>query len=347
MREYVNKTVYLGIDVHKKTYSVTAICEGQIIKKATLKAVPEILVNYCRKYFTDARIESAYEAGFCGFYLHRYLKKEGINNLVVDAAGIEIATNDRVKTDKRDSLKLAIHLSEKRLRGIHVPSVEREDFRTVTRLRDSFVQQRSRFACQLKSLLFQHGLIGPDDNRKISIKWIKELEAIKLTAGIRYAINQYIAMWQHMNEKIKEIDEEISRQAIKDGAIETIYRSIPGIGPTSARALANELENALRFNNERQLFSYVGLTPCEYSFGEHVRQGHITRQGKPILRKILVEVAWKIIRQDMSMKTIFERLSARVGKQRAIVAIARRLAGRIRACFKTGELYHFQAVGNN
>ena len=51
MREYVNKTVYLGIDVHKKTYSVTAICEGQIIKKATLKAVPEILVNYCRKYF--------------------------------------------------------------------------------------------------------------------------------------------------------------------------------------------------------------------------------------------------------------------------------------------------------
>lgn len=343
MRNYTGKTVYLGMDVHKKTYAVTAICDGQVIKKDTLKAEPVVLISYCKKYFVGAQIESAYEAGCFGFHLHRCLEAEGIKNRVVDAAGIEIAVGDRVKTDKRDSLKLATHLADGRLKGIHVPTVEREDHRAVTRLRDTFVRQRSRFACQLKSLLSQHGLIRADDKKKVSSKWIKVLEVMPLSHGLKYAISHYIAMWQHMDVKVKEIDKEIAIQAQKDGDIEAIYRSVPGIGPTSARALANELEDTTQFDNERQLFSYVGLTPSEYSSGEHVRQGHITRQGKPILRKILVEVAWKTIRQDASLREIFDRISVRAGKKKAIIGIARRLVGRIRACFRTGELYRIQS----
>lgn len=97
MRDYTDKTVYLGIDVHKKTYAVTAIVTGQVVKRDILKADPEVLIAYAKKYFPGASIESAYEAGFCGFYLHRVLEKAGIKNKVVDAAGIEIAIGDRVK----------------------------------------------------------------------------------------------------------------------------------------------------------------------------------------------------------------------------------------------------------
>jgi transposase len=342
MRNYTGKTVYLGIDVHKKTYAVTAICEGQIVKRDTLKADPAVLVSYCKKYFAGAQIESTYEAGFCGFHLHRCLVAQGIKNLVVDAAGIEVAVGDRVKTDKRDSLKLATHLANGRLKGIRVPSAEREDHRAVTRLRDTFVRQRSRLACQLKSLLFQHGLIRADDKKKVSAKWIKVLKALPLPPGLKFAVDHYTTLWLHVDAQIDEIDKEIAIQAQKDGSMEMMYRSVPGIGPTSARALANELEDTLQFDNERQLFSYVGLTPSERSSGEHIRQGHITRQGKPILRKILVQVAWKAVRLDLSFETIFDRLSARVGCKKAIIGIARRLVGRIRACFRTGELYRLQ-----
>lgn len=342
MRDYTNKTIYLGIDVHKKTYSVTAICERQVVKKDTLQAKPEVLVKYCKKYFVGAQIESAYEAGYFGFHLHRYLENVGIKNLVINAGGMEIAAGDRVKTDRRDSLKLATHLFEKRLKGIHIPSCERENYRIVTRLRDAFVKQKARIACQLKALLSQFGLIQPEDKRKISLKWIKALEVATLPHGLKYAIDHYVALWQQMDLKIKEIEKEIAVQALKDRDIEMVYRSVPGIGPTSARTLANELEDTLRFNNERQLFSYVGLTPSEYSSGEHIRQGRITRQSKAVLRKILVEVAWKTIRKDPSLKQIFDRISIRAGKKRAIVGIARRLVGRIRACFKTGELYRIQ-----
>lgn len=346
MRNYINKTVYLGMDVHKKTYAVTAICEGQTVKKDTLKADPAILVAYCKKHFVGAKIESAYEAGFCGFHLHRCLETQGIKNIVVDAAGIEIATGDRVKTDKRDSLKLATHLAGGRLKGIHVPSIEREDHRAVTRLRETFSRQRSRFACQLKSLLFQHGLIRADDKRKISEKWAKALEVMPLSPGLKYAIANYLTLWRQMNAKIKEIDRELSLQAQKDDAIEAIYRSVPGIGAGSARVLANEVEDTLQFNNEKRLFSYTGLTPSEYSSGEHIRQGHITRHGKPILRKILVQAAWRAIRIDTSLEEIFRRLSTKVGKKKAIIGVARRLIGRIHACFRTGELYRVPANPN-
>jgi transposase len=115
MRDYTNKTVFLGIDVHKKTYAITAICDGQVVKKDTIKASPLTLISYCKKYFPGAKIKSAYEAGFCGFHLHRNLIAAGIENIVVDPAGVEIAASNRVKTDKRDSLKLATHLYENRL----------------------------------------------------------------------------------------------------------------------------------------------------------------------------------------------------------------------------------------
>lgn len=341
--DYTGKTVYLGMDVHKKTYAVTAICDGQVVKRDTIKASPSVLIAYTEKYFLGANIESAYEAGFCGFHLHRSLEAAGIKNLVVDAAGIEVAVGDRVKTDKRDSLKLATHLSEGRLRGIHVPTPEREDKRAITRVRETFVRDRSRTACQIKALLHQHNLVGADSEKKVSLKWIKELRKKTLTPGVKYALDQLMDLWVHLEAKVKEIDKEIATQGQQDGALEAVYRSMPGVGPTSARVLANELEDTKHFKNERQLFSYTGLTPSEHSSGEHVRQGNITRKGKPILRKILVQASWKAITIDPSLGEIFDRLAARVGKCKAIIGIARRLVGRARACFRTGELYQIKA----
>src|SRR5581483_10206356 len=113
----------------------------------------------------------------------------------------------------------------------------------------------------------------------------------------------------------------------------------PGIGPTAARVLANELGDMSQFLNERALFSYTGLTPREYSSGEHRRLGHISRQGKPLLRKTLVQAAWKAISCDQNLGAVYDRISQKAGAKREIVAIARRLVGRIRACIKKGCLY--------
>ena len=91
-----------------------------------------------------------------------------------------------------------------------------------------------------------------------------------------------------------------------------------------------------RFANERAPFSYTGLTPSEHSSGASVRRGHISRQGSSRIRQWLVETAWRALPRDTALKESFDRIAATRGKKRAIVAIARRLTGRIRACFRQG-----------
>ena len=337
MKDYTSKTVYIGIDVHKKTYAVTAICENEIVKRDTLAAYPERLVNYLKKYFKGAQVHSAYEAGFSGFGLHRLLIENGIKNIVVHAASIKVSARDRVKTDKRDSLKIATELSHAQLKSIKVPDLRRENFRALTRTRDSFAEDKKRIGNKLKSFLMYHGLMGPKDIAKISQYWIKQIKELEVDETLKYCIETYADEWLHLNERLKTIDKKISEQAQQDQDIDHVYRSVPGIGALSARILANELEDMKHFSNEKGLFSYTGLTPTEHSSGEHRRLGNISRQGKSLLRKILVQAAWVAIRHDKHLEQVYQRIRAQSGAKKAIVAIARRMIGCIRSCFMNNQ----------
>ncbi len=342
-KDYTGKIIYMGIDVHKSKYVCASICENELIKRDTLPADPETLLHYIAKFFSGAKVKSAYEAGFSGFHLHRYLTENGVNNIIVNPSSIEISSRDRVKTDKRDAVKIATQLSVQRLRGIYVPSIEQETKRQVTRLRTSFWKMRSQVGNRLKSLLFTQGLIKGNDKTKVTKKWLEqkllEIEQTDLPEDFYYVAKQYAEEWLHLKEKIKLIEERLKVQAKQESDLHTIYTSVPGIGLIHGNQLANELGDMSQFSNEKQLFSYAGLTPSEYSSGEHVRQGHISRQGKPIIRKIMVETAWIAIEKDANLCETFERIALRKGRKRAIVGVARRLLGRIRSCLLNGTLY--------
>lgn len=341
-RNYTGKIIFVGIDVHKTSYTVAVVCEGELVKKDKIVACPRRLTQYLKKGFAGAEIYSAYESGFCGFHLHRILAENEINNIVVHAASIEINSRDRVKTDKKDALKIAMQLSVGRLRGIHVPSKEVEDKRELTRLRQTLVKEKNRIAVRMKHKANYHGLIDHSDTKRVSSKWISELLRKKLSKSLKYTLETYAKQWHDLLDRIKEIDLLLVEQAEGDQELEKVYRSCKGIGPTTSRVLANELGDMSQFSSERDLFSYTGLTPSEYSSGEHRRQGHISRQGKPVLRSLLVQCSWLIIKYDPGLREVYERISRRSGAKRAIVAIARRLVGRLRACFRTGKLYQVE-----
>lgn len=343
MRDYTGKTVYVGIDVHKKTYACVSICENEVVKRDTMPGSPQVMLNYLNKAFNGARIETVYEAGFTGFHLHHALKSKGICNRVVNPASIEVSSRDRVKTDKRDALKMATQLSVGRLKGIYVPDKVREELRSVTRLRARMMKLRNQVGNQFKALLYTQGLIGLDEDNIVSPKWLNEkLTEIKersFTDDFLFTVNVYKNQWLQLNDQVKEINRRMGVQAKSEQSLHLVYESVPGIGPIHARQLINELGDMSQFQNERQLFSFTGLTPSEHSSGEYTRQGHITRQGNSLLRRILIEASWVAIRKDSALKEVFDRISHKRGKKRAIVAVARRLIGRIRSCILSGSLY--------
>lgn len=343
---YHGKKVSFGIDVHRSFFVMSGVLEGQLIKRCRIRPRSESVVSFIRKYFPGCEAQSCYEAGFSGFWLHRHLERVGIRNIVVNPASVEIEAGNRVKTDKRDSLKLAQQLDANRLRAINVPSEEQEYSRLLVRTREQLVRARTRARVQIRMKLHQFGLFPTEHCRVLTTKFARRLIDSIEQAELNITLNAIYSQWEHLNKEIKKLEKELRKQAQND-ELEAVYRSVPGIGILTARVLATELGDMNRFPNERALFSYTGLTPCEYSSGDKVRRGHISRQGSSRLRHALTEAAWRAIRKDKQLKADFERIAKRRGKKRAIVAIARKLVGRVRAVFKakgTYELEHKKAA---
>ena len=339
MSDYTGKEIYVGIDVHKISYTVVAICDDELMKKVKMEASPEGLISHLKSHYEGASINTVYEAGFSGFDLHRRLIKAGINNRVVHAASIEISARDKVKTDKRDALKMAVQLSDGRLKGIYVPSESQENRRLLSRSRERFVKERARLSCRIKSLLHQYGLMKYDDSFRVCKSWLSTFIKDEWSNELKSVFTRYKSSWLELCKHIETLEKELAEQAVVDERLEKVYRSAPGVGEVSARVLANELGDLSQFENEKQLYSYTGMTPCEYSSGENRRLGHISRQGRSVLRKTLVQCAWIAITKDKNLNEIYEGIKVRAGAKRAIIAVARRLIGRIRSCFKQQVLY--------
>lgn len=337
MSNYNGKTVFLGIDVHKQTYSTTAVCEGVVIKHDTFSAVPENLLKYCQRIFQGAKIKSAYEAGFCGFGLHRFLIKHEIENIVVHPASIETESRNHKKTDKRDSRKIAIQLAAGRLQGVYVPSQSQENRRYLSRLREQFIKERVRTAIRLKSFLDVNSL--EEGKKRFSKNTIKKLLDLDIDENLKFCIYTLVKAWLYFSQEITEIDRKLFILTPEEQVLYEAYTKISGFGPKIARILIHELGDTMQFSNEEKLFSFCGLTPSEHSSGEHKRLGHITRQGNPVLRKALVQGAWVAIKRDPYFSEYFERLSVKKGKCKAIIAVARKLIGRARCAIKKKELY--------
>jgi transposase len=283
------------------------------------------LVEQIQRNFTGAKIYTAYEAGFSGYTLHRAFKCAGFESIVVNPGSIEIASRDRVKTDKRDAKKLAEQLSRGQLKSIYIPSEEEEMQRLYTRLRATLVKDRSRIACRIKSKLMQFGGMKPEDDDTTSKKWIQKIREDKYPEQLAYVIKSFCKKWLDLTEEIEMLNEKISEQSKKNTVIlglEKIYKSVCGIGDISARELSRELGDLSQFKNKKQAYSFTGLTPSESSSGEKVRRGGISHCGRPRIRHLLIEIAWRSIKKDNHLAKKFEELSVRRGQKRAIVAMS-------------------------
>lgn len=331
--------IYMGMDVHKATWSITLIHQEQVIFRATIPANIEGFLKLLESY-RMCRILSVYEAGFSGFHLHYALERAGITNIITPPNKIPVLAGDRVKTDRIDSLKLATFLSKGLLKAIYVPSEEQINLRQFLRSREQLKRHRQCLLNQIKSLLFQHGI--KIDVRGMSLKEKKKLETTPLPLAIRFSIDRHFILLDQVTSQMKALVEMLENTIQNTPYVSSYNRlqSVPGIGRLVAAALAVEIGDWRRFGNEKQISAFVGLTPSEYSSGESVRRGRITGQGNPWLRSLLIQSSWVLIQKDPAMKTAFERIYRQTGsKKKAIVAVARKLICRLLAMMKHQQDY--------
>jgi transposase len=343
------ETVYVGIDVHKDSWHVTARTDGEEIFHGRLPSNYPALQSLFKK-FSECIPQVAYEAGPCGFWLYDRLTEDRIETIVVPPSLIPIESGNRVKTDKRDSRKLAELLERSMLKKVHVLTEEERTHREIVRTRRQLVEHRSNVARQIKSKLLFHGIESPFPGRhawsRLYLKWLKDLACTHrvLTLSLGFLIDLY----ENITLQIKKITQrvmELSRNE-KYAHKVALLRSIPGVGMLVAIEILVELQDMKRFPSGEKIASYVGLTPSEYSTGQYTRQGRITRCGNKRVRTSLVEGSWILIYRDPVMRLKYERLKHRKGAKRAIVAIARHLIIRIRSILLRNEPYAINATAS-
>lgn len=149
---------------------------------------------------------------------------------MVNAASIAVAANDKVKTDLRDSRKIAEQLSTGRLKGIFIPNEVEETKRTLTRTREQIVENRSMIARQIKSKLYYFGMMARDDKRQITNQYLKEIEERDLPFEVRIAFKTLTDLWRFLTRQLIDLRKALQKQADSDQKLESVYRSVPGVG---------------------------------------------------------------------------------------------------------------------
>ena len=348
--EYTTEaSLYLAFELSKEKWKLgfsTGL--GQSPRRRTIDAgdllALEQEIEVAKKRFhlpTDTPVKSCYEAGRDGFWIHRYLLEEGIENLVVDSSSINVdrrakrAKTDRIDVEKLLNMLIRYYNGEQKVWSVvQVPSVEAEDKRHLHRQLSKYKVDRIRHISRIKGLLATQGLDLP-----IHLDFLDKLEAARLwdgnqlPPGLRARVEREYASLRYVEKHIKELEAEREEliEVSDDPSVVKVRQlmKLRAIGPNSAWLFVMEFFGWREFRNRREVGGLAGLSPTPYQSGGEWREQGISKAGNCDVRGMAIEIAWCWLRyQPDSELAIWFRDKFGHSKRTCkigIVALARKL----------------------
>jgi transposase len=291
----------------------------------------------------DAAVVSCYEAGRDGFWLHRWLVSQGIANVIVDSASIEVnrrrrrAKGDRLDAAKLVTMLLRYHAGETRVWSVvRVPTAADEDGRQLHRELIAMQDERTEHVNRIKGLLAGQGIALPTVTAEFPEKLarLRCWDGSELGADLRQRLLREFARWHLTEQHVQELENERKQRIRRDDTphVERVRSllNLAGIGLSGSWLLVSELFGWRKFTNRRQVGAIVGLTPTRHQSGDDNREQGISKAGSKVLRRMLVELAWGWLRWQpgSALSLWYQRRFACNGKRArkvGVVALARRL----------------------
>jgi len=343
--DFSNQEFYLGLDVHKRSWTVTIRSNNMALKTFNMNPSALELAQFMKKRYPLGKYYSVYEAGFSGYGVHRELESYGFKNIIVSASSIPTTAKEKItKTDAVDSRKLARELSNGTIHGIYIPSLLEQEIRSLSRLRYRQVKKRARIKNQIKSYLnfYGHQLPKNSEMQHWSRRFIEYLRSLEFNYDIgKEQMDIYIEELLEIREKILQILRSLKKylQQYDKYYIIKLLETVPGVGFIIATTFYSEIMDIKRFSNNEKFASYIGIVPATSSSGEKESVLGLTFQFNRYLRSLLIEASWVAIRKDPALTLAYNKYLTKLSSQKAIVRIAKKLLNRIYYVLKNEKEY--------
>jgi transposase len=296
---YKHNILFIGLDTHKVSTEVAHVEDQRGAKpvhygkiKTTKAAITKLARQYQSKY-PQATLHFVYEAGPCGYWIYRLLTSLGHCCYVVAPSLIPKKPGDKVKTDKRDALKLTKLLKDEELTPIYVPEPEDEAIRDLSRARETAMKDLKDAKYQLKALFLRNNIsCKVNDNWSLQhLRWLTEL--ILPHPSQQIVLQEMIQIITERISREKRLANELFHQ-VKSWRFYPVVKALQavrGVRLLIATGIIAELGDLRRFDHPRKLMSYLGLVCKEHSSGDNRRLGSITKCGNGRARRLLVQGA--------------------------------------------------------
>ena len=290
--------LFIGMDVHKESIEI-AIEEdgigGEVRRFGCIGGTRDAFKKTLRKLVAKGgTLHFCYEAGPCGYELYRLIVAQGHTCVVVAPSLIPKKAGDKVKTDKRDAMALARLFRAGELTAVYVPNPEDEAIRDLNRAREECVATRAKAKQRLKSFLLRHDIRCPHSANwnEAHLRWLAEVTLPHSASQIVYQeyLNAVTEAVHREQRLLNEIEKHVKPWRLYPAVLALM--ALRGVRLVVASTMIAELGDLSRFSHPKQLMSYLGLTPSEYSSGERQRRGAITKCGNNHARSMLIEAAW-------------------------------------------------------
>ena len=344
---FKGQKIFIGIDVHAKNWVVSIAPEVGIVRSHSQKASAKVLFDFLKKNYPEGEYQAVYESGFSGYSTYYALKEVGIECMVIHAADVPTTQYEEVmKTDRVDALKLARSLRADEIRPIYIRKRENIDDRSVVRVRKTIQKQLGGNRSRIKHMLHCNGVKMPEIFAKPNthwsrafIKWLKE--DVALLSPTRKSLDLLIMQVETQRSALLTATRELRNLALLDRYKDNyeLLMSIPGVGTIVAMSVLTEIYDVTRFKNEKQFASYLGLIPTCHSSGDKEFHGEMTFRGNKQLGPMIIETCWVAISRDYGLGQAYIAYRRKVGPQKAIVKIARKMSNIIFSVLKNKRKY--------